>query len=353
MLLALNGETPPHQRFQAARRGVSLRGMTVTVVDIEAAQDRIAPWVVRTPLLEHPALAARLGAAAVFSKPEVLQRGGAFKFRGAMSRISRMTAEELPRGVVAFSSGNHAQGVALAAAIAGTDATIVMPSDAPRIKIDATRAAGAAIRLYDRQTEDREAIARDIAAARGSVVVPAYDDADVMAGQGTMGLEIAQRAAKEGGLLDVVIGPVGGGGLIAGVSTALAAHSPATRVFGVEPEGFDSMGRSLAAGERLGNRPGATSICDSLMPPTPGVLTFDINRRRLAGALAVDDAQVRAAMRYAFETLKLVVEPGGCVGLAALLAGKLDVAGQRVGIVLSGGNVDPAAYAAILSEGAA
>jgi threonine dehydratase len=327
--------------------------MTVTIDDIEAAQNRIEAWAIRTPLLESPALAGRLGAAAAYLKPEVLQRGGAFKFRGAMSRISKMTPEELPRGVVAFSSGNHAQGVALAAAIAGTDATIVMPTDAPRIKIDATRAAGAAIRLYDRQKEDREAIAREIASARGSIVIPAYDDADVIAGQGTIGLEIAAQAVEQGGPLDVVLGPVGGGGLIAGVSTALAARAPSTRVYGVEPAGFDSMGRSLAAGERVGNQPGAATICDSLIPPMPGVLTFAINGETLAGTLAVTDEEVKAAIRYAFETLKLVVEPGGSVGLAALLAGKLDVAGKRVGIILSGGNVDPGLYGVILNEGAA
>jgi threonine dehydratase len=324
--------------------------MNVDIGDIEAAQKRIQPWALRTPLVESPALAARLGAATAFVKPETLQRGGAFKFRGAMSRISRMTPEALTRGVVAFSSGNHAQGVALAAAIAGTDATIVMPSDAPRIKIDATRAAGAVIRLYDRNKEDREAIAREIAQKRGSIVIPAYDDADVIAGQGVIGLEIAAQAADLGGPLDIVLGPVGGGGLIAGVSTALAARSPRTRVYGVEPRGFDSTGRSISSGERQPNIAGAATICDSLIPPMPGVITFAINAQTLAGTLVVTDDEVKAAMRYAFRMLKLVVEPGGCVGLAALLAGKLDVAGQRVGIILSGGNVDPQLYADILTE---
>ncbi len=327
--------------------------MSVTIDDIEAAAARISGLILRTPLVESPALAQRLGAAAAYLKPETLQRGGAFKFRGAMSRISKMTPDELARGVVAFSSGNHAQGVAIAAAMRGSDATIVMPSDAPRIKIDATRAAGATIRLYDRKTEDREAIAREIAGARGSIVIPAYDDADVIAGQGTIGLEIASQAAQAGGPLDVVLAPIGGGGLIAGLSTALAARSPATKVYGVEPVGFDSMGRSLRAGTRQGNVEGAASLCDSLMPPMPGVLTFEINGRTLAGAFAVSDDEVKTAMRYAFEMLKLVVEPGGCVGLAALLAGKLDVTGKRVGIVLSGGNVDPQMFADILSEGAA
>ncbi len=327
--------------------------MSVSIDDIEAAAARIDGRAVRTPLVASPALADRLGAAAAFVKPETLQRGGAFKFRGAMSRIARMTAEERARGVVAFSSGNHAQGVAIAAAMVGTDATIVMPSDAPTIKIDATRAAGATIRLYERHKDDREAIAREIAGARGSIVIPAYDDADVIAGQGTIGLELAAQAADQGGALDIVLGPVGGGGLIAGISTAMAARSPATKVYGVEPQGFDSMARSLAAGARTGNIAGAASLCDALMPPMPGVLTFEINARTLAGVLVVDDAQVRAAMRYAFETLKLVVEPGGCVGLAALLAGKLDVTGKRVGIVLSGGNVDPGQFADILNEGAA
>lgn len=324
--------------------------MSVTIDDIEAAASRIGGLCLRTPLLESPPLAQRLGAAAAYLKPETLQRGGAFKFRGAMSRISRMTPDELARGVVAFSSGNHAQGVAIAAAMAGTAATIVIPSDAPRIKIDATRAAGATVRLYDRYTEDREAIAAEIAGAQGAVVIPAFDDADVIAGQGTLGLEIAAQALEAGGPLDILLSPVGGGGLIAGVSTALAARSAATKVYGVEPHGFDDTARSLAAGERLSNPAGATGLCDALLSPSPGVLTFAINRRTLAGVLVVTDDEVKTAMRYAFEKLKLVVEPGGAVGLAALLAGKLDVAGKRVGVVLSGGNVDPAMFADILTE---
>lgn len=325
--------------------------MCVTVSDIEAAAVRLAPYAVKTPLLVSPAVVRAIGAAAVFIKPEMLQLGGAFKFRGAMNRLSQLSPDQRQAGVVAFSSGNHAQGVAIAAGIVGCPAIIVIPSDAPRIKIEATREAGAEIHLYDRHTEDREAIAQAIANERGAVVVPAFDDADVIAGQGTIGLEIAGQAAGAGGPLDVLLCPTGGGGLIAGTSVAMKARSPDTAVYGVEPEGFDDTQRSLAAGSRLSNAPGATTLCDALMSPAPGVLTFAINRRTLAGVLAVSDDEVKAAMRFAFQHLKLVVEPGGAVALAAALAGRLELKDKRVGIVLSGGNVDPAQFAAVLAEG--
>ncbi len=322
--------------------------MSITLQDIEAAAARIAPHAVVTPLLSSPALAAATGAAVVYLKPEMLQVCGAFKFRGAMNRLARLTPAQLHAGVVAFSSGNHAQGVAIAAAKVGCPAVIVIPSDAPRIKIEATRAAGAEIRLYDRYTESREEISAQIAAERGAVVAPAFDDPDIIAGQGTLGLEIAAQAV--GGPLDVVLCPVGGGGLIAGTSLALKSRMPACHIYGVEPEGFDDTRRSLAAGARLGIEAGGQTLCDALMAPAPGVLTFAINKKTLSGVFTVTDEEVKAAMRFAFLKLKLVVEPGGSVGLAALLAGKLDVAGKRVGIVLSGGNVDPDQFAQILRE---
>ncbi|MGE5501949.1 MAG: threonine ammonia-lyase [Ignavibacteriales bacterium] len=316
----------------------------VTYADIEAAAGRLYGNAVRTPLLESPALDDLL-AGRVLLKPETLQFGGSFKFRGAYNRISQLTAEEKKRGVVAFSSGNHAQGVALAARIMRTPALIVMPSDAPRLKIEATRAYGAEVRLYDRYTEDREAIARVIAAERGSVVVPSYDDVHIIAGQGTVGLELAEQ----GDDLDVVLCPVGGGGLIAGLSTAVLHEYPNAAIYGVEPAAFDDTRRSLESGRREHIDPAARSICDALQSPSPGEITFEINRRNLAGVLTVTDAEVAEAMRYAFATLKLVVEPGGAVALAAALAEKLDLAGRTTAIVLSGGNVDPELYASILS----
>ena len=325
--------------------------MTVTIQDIEAAAERIAGHAVLTPLLRSAPLAELTGATTAYLKPETLQVCGAFKFRGAMNRLAQLSADQLPAGVVAFSSGNHAQGIALAAARVGCPALIVMPSDAPRIKIEGTRAAGADVRLYNRYTESREAISAAIAADRGAVVVPAFDDEDVIAGQGTTGLEIARQAAEQGGPLDILLCPVGGGGLIGGVSLAIKARSPTTQVWGVEPEGFDDTRRSLGAGRIVGNAPGATTLCDALMAPAPGDITFAINRTTLSGMLTVTDAEVKAAMRFAFLRLKLVVEPGGVVGLAAAMSGRIDLNGKRIGIILSGGNVDPDQFADILAEG--
>jgi len=323
--------------------------LTVTLADIEDAARRLAGHAVVTPLIESPALNDRVGGR-VLIKAETLQRVGAFKFRGAYNRLAQMTPVERAAGVVAFSSGNHAQGVALAARLLGVAALIVMPADAPRVKVEATRGHGAEIRFYDRATESREAIAAAIAAERGAIVVPAYDDAMIIAGQGTVGLEIADQASALGAALDLVVGPVGGGGLMAGVAVAVRARSPATAIFGVEPEGFDDTRLSLAAGERRSAPPAPRSLCDALEAPMPGALTFPLLQASLAGALTVDDTQVAAAMRFAFSTLKLVVEPGGAVALAALLAGKLDLAGRTAAIILSGGNVDPELFARVLGE---
>ena len=323
--------------------------MSVTFDDIRAAAARLAGQAVRTPLIESPALNARLGGR-VLIKPETLQRVGAFKFRGAYNRLVQLSPEARARGVVAFSSGNHAQGVALAARMLGVPAVIVMPADAPAVKVEATRGYGAEIRLYDRAREDREAIAAGIAAERGATVVPAFDDADIIAGQGTVGLELTQDALDMNGGLDLVICPVGGGGLLAGSSLAIKALSPATAIWGVEPELFDDTRRSLAAGERLGVTPGQRSLCDALESPAPGKLTFPILQQTLAGVVTVDDAEVAQAMRYAFATLKLVVEPGGAVALAALLSAKLELQGRTAAIVLSGGNVDPDLFARVIQE---
>ena len=322
--------------------------MSISLADIQDAADRLAGHAVVTPLLRSPALDERLGGQ-VWIKPETLQRGGAFKFRGAYNRISRLSDDERRRGVVAFSSGNHAQGVALAARAVGCPALIVMPADAPTVKVEATRSYGAEIRFYDRFTEDRIAIADQIAAERGSVVVPSYDDPHIIAGQGTLGLEIARQAAQQGARLDRVLCCVGGGGLIAGTGTAIKALSPATEIWGVEPAGFDETRRSLESGRRETIDKDARSICDALLTPIPGELTWPINQALLTGIVAVTDAEVAEAMRYAFTMLKLVVEPGGCVALAAALAGKIDVRDKTSAIVLSGGNVDPALYARVLA----
>ncbi len=314
------------------------------LAEIEAAAARLEGHAVKTPLLEFPALNERVGGR-VLVKPEGLQRTGSFKFRGAYNKISQIPEAARERGVVAFSSGTHAQGVAAAAALLGVPATIVMPADAPAIKLDNTRAYGAEVVLYDRYADARETVAEQVRARTNAILVRPYDDPDIIAGQGTCGLEIARQAAALDVALDAALVCCGGGGLISGTATALAALSPETEVYAVEPEGFDDTARSLAAGERVGNAADARSFCDALLAPTPGELTFAINRRLLSGGLAVDDTEVAEAMSYAFRTLKLVVEPGGAMALAALLTGRFEARGKTVAVVLSGANVDPATYA--------
>ena len=321
--------------------------MSVSFVEIGAAAARLEGQAVHTPLIHSPALDERLGAK-VLIKPETLQRVGAFKFRGAYNRLVQLSAEARARGVVAFSSGNHAQGVALAAQLLGIPALIVMPSDAPKVKIEATLGYGAEVRFYDRMTESRETIAAEVAAQRGSTLIPAFDDEHVIAGQGTVGLELVRQAEALGESLDLVVCPVGGGGLVSGCSVAIKTLSPQTAVWGVEPEAYDDTRRSLAAGERVTLKPAVRSLCDALESPAPGELTFPIIQRCLAGVAVVSDGEVAEAMRFAFARLKLVVEPGGCVGLAALLADKLGATGKTVGVVLSGGNVDPDLFARVL-----
>ena len=322
--------------------------MSVTFADIEAAAGRIKGHAVETPLIESPALNERLGLR-VLIKAETLQRVGAFKFRCAYNLLFQMCAAERKGGVVAFSSGNHAQGVALAARLLGMPALIVMPSDAPAVKVAATRGYGAEVRFYDRLTENREAIAAASAAERAAVVVPAFDDPHIIAGQGTVGLELVRQAQALGAQLDVVITPVGGGGLMAGTATAVKAVSPKTAMVGVEPQAFNDTLLSLQAGKRIVTRPTTRSLCDALESPAPGELTFPVMHKLVADISLVSDPEVAEAMRYAFSTLKLVVEPGGSVGLAALLSGKVNMFGGRtVGLVLSGGNVDPDLFAQVI-----
>jgi threonine dehydratase len=314
--------------------------VSVTFPDVEAAARRIAGQAVVTPLIESPALNERLGCR-VLMKAETLQRVGAFKFRGAYNRLVQLTPEERTRGVVAFSSGNHAQGVAEAARLLGMKAAIVMPGDAPGPKIDNTRRLGGEVILYDRWTEDREAICARVAAERGATVVPSFDDAGVIAGQGTVGLEIGADAKALGLKLDAVYVPASGGGLAAGIGLAL---DPQTALYTAEPATMDDHARSLAAGERLANDPKARSICDALLAPMPGKITFALNRTRLSGGVTATDDEALRAMAFAYDVLKLVVEPGGAVALAALLAGRIDAKGRTVGVVLSGGNVSPEVF---------
>jgi len=313
--------------------------VSLSLDDIRAASLRLRGRAVRTPLVDAPA-ASRIAGAWVFAKPEVLQRTGSFKFRGAMSRLSLLTEGERRRGVVAYSSGNHAQAVACAARDMSTSAVIVMPSDAPRLKIENTRSHGAEVVLYDRVKEDRVAIGQRIANERGLVLVPPFDDPHVIAGQGTIGLELVADAARQGLAFDLVLVPCSGGGLAAGIATAMAALSPRTRVIAVEPETHDDLARSLASGTRMSNPDGRVSICDSLMAAQPGALTFPLLQASGASAVSVSDAEALAAMAHAFFEMKLVVEPGGAVALAALLAGKVDARDKTVCVVLSGGNVD-------------
>ena len=320
-----------------------------TAADVDAAALRLKGVAVRTPLLFSPVLSDRVGTR-VFLKPETLQRTGSFKFRGAYNRIAQIPADAVAAGVVACSSGNHAQGVAAAAALRGMPAVIVMPNDAPALKRARTLALGAEVVGYDRATEDRDAIARAIAAARGAVMVPPYDDPDVIAGQGTVGLEIAEDLAAQGLAPDLVAANTSGGGLIAGIALAVKARVPAARVVACEPAGFEDHARSFRSGVRERNAAPTGSFCDALLAPTPGEITFAVTRELVGEAAAADDAEVARAVAYAFTELKLVVEPGGAVALAALLEGRLQAKGTVV-IVLSGGNVDAETFTRCLTGG--
>jgi threonine dehydratase len=320
-------------------------GLPVRFADVAGAAERLRGVAATTPLLESDAL-NELAGGRLLIKAECLQRTGSFKFRGAYNTILTLR----PAAVVAFSSGNHAQGVALAARLLGIPATIVMPADAPRTKLEGTRALGAEVVTYDRTGEDREAIGREIAARTGAAVVRPFDDPRIIAGQGTVGLELAEQAAARGAALDAVTVCCGGGGLVAGCALALTHLVPGVAVHPVEPAAFDDTARSLAAGKRLGNPPDARSFCDALLSPMPGELTFAVNSRLLAGGLAVTDAEVAHAMRLAFRHLKLVIEPGGAVALAAALTGKLPARGRTVGVVVSGGNVDAELFAEVLTS---
>jgi threonine dehydratase len=320
----------------------------VGVADIDAAAKVVAPVAVRTPLLSFPVLDERVGGK-VFLKPEMLQRTGSFKFRGAFNKLASIPQEQRSGGVVAFSSGNHAQGVAAAAKLLNMQATIVMPADSPLTKRERTKAYGAEVVLYDRDREDREAIAREIAGKRGATLVRPYDDPFVIAGQGTAGREIAEDMAARGLVPDVVVAPASGGGLIAGVATAVKARFPKAEVIVAEPEGYDDHALSLRAGHREAHPAAGRTICDALMAAMPGEITFAINSKLLSKGVSASDTEVGAAVAFAYRELKLVVEPGGAVGLAALLAGRIEARDKNVVIVLSGGNVDADLFARLVA----
>jgi threonine dehydratase len=318
------------------------------IEDVRAAAARLRGLIVDTRLVESPALNDKFGGRILF-KPEILQRTGSFKFRGAYNKISSIPAEDRCRGVVAFSSGNHAQGVAASAAMFGIEAVIAMPYDAPAVKVENVRGMGAEVVLYDRFGEDRMTVVKPYR-ERGMVLVPPFDDPAIIAGQGTIGLELVAEAQSLGLHLDAVIIPCGGGGLSSGISLAVKAASPETEIWVAEPEHFDDTRRSLASGERVSNEAGHTSICDAILTPEPGALTFEINRKTLRGGVAVSDEATAAAMRDAARYLKLVVEPGGAVAFAALGSGQIDLAGKSVAVVLSGGNADLGTYAGIIGS---
>ncbi len=315
-------------------------GLLPQISDIEAAEGRLAGYAWVTPLLESPRLNA-LAEARLLIKPECLQRTGSFKFRGAFNKIVQIPKERRARGVVAFSSGNHAQGVAAAAEILRLPATIVMPSDAPAIKIKNTKNYGAEVILYDRADGNRVAVAEHILAQTGGTLIPPYNDFDVIAGQGTIGLELARDAEALEAPLDIVLGPSSGGGMMAGVALAFASRSPETSLYSVEPNQYDDIAQSLAAGDRVSIEVGVPSLCDALLLETPGKLTFEIMKSRLVGGVSVSDDEALAAVRVAFDEFKIVLEPSGAIALAAVLQSKIALRGKTVGIVCSGGNVDP------------
>jgi len=314
-----------------------------TFADVQAAARRLEGVTIRTPLLENERVNAKLGGR-MFLKAECLQRTGSFKLRGAYNFLASMSETDRARGVVGWSSGNHAQGLAEAARLLGVKATIVMPADAPALKVANTRASGAEVVLYDRVKDSREEIGQGIAARTGATIVPPYDHPWILTGQGTTGLEIAEQAKALGVTLDAVAAPCSGGGLATGVALGVKGLSPTTSVHAGEPAGFDDLARSLASGTKQKNEKLSGSICDALLAPTPGDVTFPLAQRVLGPGLVVTDEEVLDAMEVAFREFKLVLEPGGAVALAAALTGKLTVKGRAVAVVCSGGNVDHATF---------
>ena len=320
----------------------------ISISDIHQAAERLAGVAVRTPLLESPRLNDLVGGR-ILLKAEIFQNTGSFKFRGAYNRISRLSADERARGIIAFSSGNHAQGVARAAQMVGTSATILMPADAPKSKVEGTRSYGAEVVHYDRYTEDREEIGGEIASSRNLLLVPPFDDPHIIAGQGTCGLEITQQARALGASIDQLFVCAGGGGLTSGCAIAMNDEMPDAKVYAVEPKGYDDITLSLEKGEVVSVDPSQLSIADALLPPRPGKLTWPLMKRYVTGGLVVSDEEICKAVAYAFHSLKLQVEPGGAAALAAVLAHKIDVKDKTTAVTLSGGNMDIQTFIEIVS----
>jgi len=318
-----------------------MASLAINYQHILTASQRIKGHALVTPLLESPLLNQQFGGRVLF-KAESLQHTGSFKFRGAFNKLSRLADANQLTGVVAYSSGNHAQGVAAAAAYFGVPATIIMPSDAPKVKIENTKALGAKVVLYQRHKEDRDAIGRQLSQTHNLTLIPPFNDMDIIAGQGTTGLEIAYQLEALNLIPDQAIGPIGGGGLMSGSAIALRHHFSDISLWGAEPQGYDDAARSIIAGTIIGNDHSPASICDAIVTRKVGALTFPILHKYLAGAKTVNDQHVLAAMATCMQQLKLVVEPGGCVGLAAILNHSLAVADKTTVVILSGGNVDPA-----------
>jgi threonine dehydratase len=320
-----------------------------TVEDVRRAASCLEGKAYKTPLLESPLLNEKLGCR-LLVKPETLQRTGSFKFRGAYNKIFHIPVNKRKNGIVAFSSGNHAQGVAAAAKIFGIETQIIMPKDAPAIKVANTRSYGAQVLFYDRFKEDRSIIGEKLVKENGATLVHPYDDSMIVAGQGTVGLEVARQAQAMDANLNAFLAPCGGGGLISGCALALETESPETEIYSAEPVGFEDTALSVAAGERLVGKRDRKSICDALLSPKPGKITYEINARLLKSGLTINDETVIKAMKVAFNYFKLVVEPGGAAALAAVLSEEYKANGKTVAVVLSGGNVDAKVYRKALDE---
>jgi len=318
----------------------------ISIAAIEAAAERLRGVAIETPLLSSAVLDELLGGT-VLLKAECLQRTGSFKIRGAYNLLSQLAKAQADLGAVAWSSGNHAQGVAAAGGLLGIHTAVVMPEDAPRAKLENTRRLGGEVITYDRYTGDREALARAIAAERGAEIVPSYEHVDIIAGQGTVGLEIAAQSIELGTPVDQVVIPCGGGGLTSGSAIALRAKLPDVEIFTAEPEHYDDTLQSLRSGVRVSVATDVPSLCDALLTDSPGKLTFEIMQTHVSDGFVVCEDEVKDAMRFAFKELKMVVEPGGAAALAAVLSGKIDTKGRVTAVVLSGGNVDADLFASI------
>jgi threonine dehydratase len=320
----------------------------ITLEDVYDAAEALRGVVIRTPLLENFDINARLGGRLLI-KAEHLQRTGAFKIRGAYNRLRDMSAEEKQRGAVTYSSGNHAQGLALAGQLLETSAVIVMPADTPTAKVESTKALGAKVVTFDRDRENSDEVVTRVQRETGRIVVPPSGDVRVLAGAGTASLELLQQAQALDAKLNAVLVPCGGGGLTAATAFLMHELSQKTQVFAVEPQLFDDTRQSLWAGKRVSNPKGRRTICDSIMTPTPNEYTFEINRKLLAGGLTVSDDEVRAAMRFAFDQFKIVIEPGAAVAIAAILSGQFDIRGKTVAVFTTGGNVDARRYCELVN----